>query len=121
MGVLGKIQLAADEQKIDTWTLLYVPPNGGRYNGKLMITNRRLCYDAQFDLSVGGMLSETLFIKWGSEGYLEIPKQRITNVTTQKSFFAKKVLVTVDDGTVHTFSYGMMGGIDKVAAQIQQR
>ena len=120
MSVLSKIQLAPDEQKIDTWTLLYLPPKGGKYNGKLMITNKRLCYDAQFDVSLGGMVSEALFIKWGSEGYLEIPKQRITNVATQKSLFAKKVLVTIDDGTVHTFSYGMLS-IDKVAAAIQQR
>ena len=120
MGVLDKIQLAPDERKLDTWTLLYMPPNGGKYNGKLMVTNKRLCYDAQFDVSAAGLLSEALFVKWGSEGYLEIPKQRITNVTTQKSFFAKKVLLTVDDGTTHTFSYGMLS-IDKVAEAIQQR
>lgn len=120
MGVLDKIQLAPDEQKIDTWTLLYYPPKGGKFNGKLLVTNKRLCYDAQFDVSASGMVSEMLFVKWGSEGYLEIPKQRIANVAIDKSFFAKKVLITLDDGTVHTFSYGVMN-IDKVAAAIQQR
>lgn len=120
MGVLDKIQLAPDEQKLDTWTVLYMPPKGGKYNGKLLVTNRRLCYDAQFDVSASGMLSEMLFVKWGSEGYLEIPKQRITNVGVDKSFFSKKVLVTLDDGSVHTFSYGI-ASVDKIAAAIQQR
>ena len=40
------ITLQPGETKIDTWTLLYLPPNGGKYNGKLTITNQRLLYDA---------------------------------------------------------------------------
>ena len=26
--------LLTDEQVIDTWTLIYTPPGGGKYNGK---------------------------------------------------------------------------------------
>ncbi|MEO5946399.1 MAG: hypothetical protein ABIP79_06245 [Chitinophagaceae bacterium] len=37
-----KIEMQPNETKIDTWTILYIPPNGGRYNGKLTITNKRL-------------------------------------------------------------------------------
>jgi hypothetical protein len=120
MSILDKIQLAPGETRIDTWTLLYISPAGGQYNGKLLVTNQRLCYDAQFDVSMGGMLSEALFIKWGSEGYLEIAKARIRDVAVKKSFFSKKVVLTLDDGSVHTFSYGMMS-IDKAAAAIQAR
>ena len=72
-----KVTLQPGEVEIDTWTLLYVPPGGGKYNGKLTVTNRRLLYDAKFDVSVKGMLAEALFIKWGSEGYLEIDKGSI--------------------------------------------
>lgn len=120
MGVLDKIPLDAGETAIDTWTLLYIPPSGGKYNGKLKITNQRLLYDAQFDVSAAGMLNEALFVKWGSEGLVIIPKARITKVEPQKSFFAKKVALTLDDGSVHTFSYGMMN-IDPVIAAIQKR
>jgi len=121
MGALDKIPLVANEAKIDTWTVLYEPPKGGKYNGKLMITNQRLLYDAQFDVSAKGLLDETLFVKWGSEApVLIIPKTRITKVDVKKSMFAKKVLVTLDDGSVHTFNYGMLN-IDPVAAAIQQR
>ena len=121
MSVLDKIPLQPNETKIDTWTVLYQPPSGGKYNGKLMITNQRLLYDAQFDMSAQGMISEALLVKWGSEApVLIIPKSRITKVDVQKSFFAKKVLVHLDDGRIHTFNYGMMN-IDPVAAAIQQR
>jgi hypothetical protein len=120
MSVLDKVPLEAGETTIDTWTVLYEPPKGGKYNGKLRVTNQRLLYDAQFDMSASGILSEALFIKWGSEGLLVIPKARIRGVEVKKSFFAKKAIVTIDDGTQHTFNYGMMN-IDPVAAAIQQR
>jgi hypothetical protein len=37
-----KINLQPGEASIDTWSLLYLPPNGGKYNGKLTVTNQRL-------------------------------------------------------------------------------
>jgi hypothetical protein len=120
MGVLDKIELAAGETKIDTWTILYEPPKGGKYNGKLLVTNQRLLYDAQFDMSVSGILEEALFVKWGSEGFLAIPKSRIASVETKKGFLAKRVIVVLDNGDKHTFNYGMLS-IDKVLAAIQQR
>jgi hypothetical protein len=120
MSVLDKLQMAANEARLDTWTLVYIPPAGGSYNGKLLVTNQRLCYDAQFDVSMAGALTEALFVKWGSEGYVEIPKARIRDVAVDKSFFSKKVLLTLDDGSVHTFSYGMMS-VDKIATAIRAR
>ena len=112
--------LLPDEQIIDTWTLLYVPPGGGKYNGKLTITNKRLLYDAKYDVSAKGLLSEAMFIKWGSEGYLEIDKSAITDVQVEKSFLAKKAILTLTDGTKHTFNYGAMN-IDKVVTAINSR
>ena len=113
-----KIELQHNETKIDTWTILYIPPNGGKYNGKLTITNKRLLYDAKFDVSAKGLLSEALFIKWGSEGYLEINKADIKEVQVEKSFLAKKVIATLTDGSKHTFNYGALN-VDKVAEAIK--
>ena len=112
--------LLPDEQINDTWTLLYVPPGGGKYNGKLTITNKRLLYDAKYDVSAKGLLSEAMFIKWGSEGYLEIDKSAITDLQVEKIFLAKKAILTLTDGTKHTFNYGAMN-IDKVVAAINSR
>lgn len=115
-----KITLQPGEVEIDTWTLLYVPPNGGKYNGKLTVTNRRLLYDAKFDVSMKGMLSEMLTVKWGSEGYLEIDKSSIQSVEVQKKLLSKKCILTLSDGSQHTFDYGAMN-IDKTVAAIEAR
>ncbi len=112
--------IVADEQVIDTWTILYIPPGGGKYNGKLTVTNKRLLYDAKYDVSAKGLISEALFIKWGSEGYLEINKSDITDVQTEKSFLSRKVIVSLSDNSRHTFNYGALN-IDKVAEAIRNR
>lgn len=112
--------LAPDEEAIDTWTIIYMPPGGGKYNGKLTVTNKRLLYDAKYDVSAKGLLTEAMFVKWGSEGYLEINKSQINDVQTEKSFLAKKVIVTLSDGSKHTFNYGVLN-IDKVAEAVRSR
>lgn len=114
------ITLLPGETKIDTWTILYVPPKAGKFNGKLTVTNKRLMYDAKFDVSAKGILDEFVFVKWGSEGYLEINKDDIENVEVQKSFLSKKCIVTLKDGSKHTFDYGALN-VDKCAAAIQSR
>src|ERR1035437_10141401 len=112
--------LEPNETKIETWTVIYSSPEGRKYNGKLMVTNNRLLYDAKFDVSAKGMLEEALFIKFGSEGYLVIPKKRIAKVETKKSFIKKQIIITLDNGQVHIFDYGMLN-IDKLAEAITQR
>jgi len=113
-----KFELQPGEEKIDTWSILYIPPSGGKYNGRLTITNKRLLYDAKYDVSAKGLLSEALFIKWGSEGYLTIDKSDIRDVQTEKGFLSKKAILTLSDGSKHTFNYGALN-IDKVVAAIQ--
>jgi hypothetical protein len=112
--------LLPDETIIDTWTILYVPPGGGKYNGKLTVTNKRLLYDAKYDVSAKGLISEAMFMKWGSEGYLTIDKADIKDVQVEKSFLAKKAIVTLSDGSKHIFNYGALN-IDKCVAAINAR
>lgn len=113
-----KIEFQPGEAKIDTWTILYVPPGGGKFNGRLTVTNKRLLYDAKYDVSARGLVSEAMFIKWGSEGFLEINKKDIMSIEVKKEFLAKKAILTLSDGTTHTFNYGVLN-IDKVAAAIK--
>ena len=103
------------ENVIDTWTLFYLPPGGGKYNGKLTVTNQRLFYNAKFDGSVLGVLGNR-----AASGGLVIDKSDIANVETQKKLLSKRALVTLTDGSVHTFDYGAMN-IDKCVAAIEAR
>ena len=113
-----KLELQPDEKKIDIWTILYLTPKGDKYNGKLTVTNQRLIYDAQFDVSASGIIEESLFIKFGSEAYIVIPKSRIKSLEAEKSFFAKKAIITLDNNERHVFNYGMLN-IDPVIKAIQ--
>lgn len=113
-----KLELLPEEKKIDTWTILYNNPKGDKYNGKLTITNKRLIYDAQFDVSTSGIIEESLFMKFGSEAYIVIPKSRIKSVDAEKSFFAKKAIITLDNNEKHVFNYGMLN-VDPVIKAIQ--
>jgi len=116
---MAQIELEPDESAIDTWTITYMPPSGGKYLGKLTVTNKRLIYDAKFDVSMAGFVEEALFYKFGSEGYVVIPKSRILKVDVKKSLLSKKVLVTLDNGQVHVFDYGALN-VDPVAQAIQR-
>ena len=113
------IELEQGEAELGSWTLNYIPPSGGRYTGKLIVSDRRVLFDAKFDTSLTGTLKE-LFIMSGSHEYLSIPKESIRSVEVKSSMLKKKVIVTLHDGTDHTFDYGMLS-VDKVAAAIQQR
>jgi hypothetical protein len=110
-----EVSLQPGEAVIDTWTLFYVPPQGGKYNGKLTVTNRRLLYDAKFDASLIGVLGHR-----AARGGLEIDKADIRDVEVKKSLFSKKAIVTLTDGSQHVFDYGAMN-IDKCAEAIQAR
>lgn len=118
--IMAEFNLESGEIKIDTWTVFYIDPKGNRYNGKLTVTNKRLLYNAKFDVSFSGMIEEALFCKTGSEGYLTIPKDRITKIETKKSFIKKQIIITIDNGQVHTFDYGMLN-IDKIVEAVEQK
>lgn len=111
--------LQEGEKKLGSWTINYIAPGGGRYLGQLDVTDRNLYYDGKFDMSFSGVVQEALFVKKGSEGYLCIPKSLIKTVDVKKSMLKKQVLVTLEDGQVHTFDYGAMS-VDKLFASIKQ-
>lgn len=113
-----KIELQPAESAIDTWAIVYIPPEGGKYNGKLTITNKRLLYNARSDVPAAGVLTEAFFEKEESGAYLEIDKTDITNVEVEKNFLTKKAIVILKNGSRHTFSYGALN-IDKVVEAIK--
>jgi hypothetical protein len=73
-----------------------------------------------FDASFKGMVAEAVFVKWGSEGYLQIDKQDIQRVDVVKKLLSKRCTLTLSDGSRHAFDYGAMK-IDKVVAAIEMR
>jgi len=117
---MSTFELEQGETKIDTWTLLYVPPSGGKFNGKLTITNKRLIYEAQYDASILGTIAASSAYAPSSLGYSSFPKDDIENIETSKSFLSKKAIITMKNGEKHIFDYGMLN-IDKVVAAMTSR
>jgi hypothetical protein len=110
-----KLELNPGEQKLGNWTLFYIPPDGGKVNGTLTVTNQRLLYDAKFDATLVGVLGNRV-----AKGHLEIDKSDIAGVDVQKSLFSKRANLTLSDGSKHAFDAGALS-IDKTVAAIQAR
>ncbi|HPS64879.1 MAG TPA: hypothetical protein PK447_04825 [Ignavibacteria bacterium] len=117
---MQKFEYETGEVEIGNWTLLYEPPGGGHFNGKLYVTNEKLYYDSKFNISLAGIIETSLFKKTNKEGYILIPKSRIKSVIPQKSMFKKKILIELDNGEMHTFDYGMLN-IDKIVDAINSQ
>jgi hypothetical protein len=112
---MGAFDYQPGEQEIGSWTVNYKPPWGGRYTGKLYVTDRRLLFDARFDTSVTGVLVDLIDVSMGSEGHLVIPKDRIAKSGLDGR---SRVLVTLDDGSEHRFDYGLLLSAKKIAAAV---
>jgi len=115
---MGKFEMLPGEVELGTWTLNFLPQGGGRFTGPLTVTNQRLLFDAKFDTSMSGAWRELIVYK-GSWGFVAIPKNKIKSVDIQSRLLNKKVVVTLDDGSVHAFDYGMLG-VQKIADAIKQ-
>jgi hypothetical protein len=110
------MDLNAGEQVLGSWTLFYIPPSGsGKYNGKLTVTNQRLHYDAKTDASLLGVL-----VNASAKGGFEISKSEIGTIDVVKKLLSKKAILTLSDGSKHTFDYGAMN-IDKCVEAIRVR
>lgn len=115
----SQFSLQPGESVLHEQVLFYSPEGGGKLNGKLTVTNQRVAYEAKYDASLIGTLKSTLVFTWGNEGgFLDIPKSEIAGVAVEKKFLSKKCIVTLKDGSKHTFDAGALG-IDKAAETIQ--
>lgn len=104
-----QIDLQSNELRITAGPVSYQSPGGRKFNGKLIITSRRLLYDVQFDMSAKGVLPDMMFIKWGSVGYLEIDKADIKMVEIAKSILTNRLKIILKDDSCHIFNAGILG------------
>ena len=116
-----KIELQPGESILHEQVLFYVPETGQKLNGKLTVTNQRILYEAKYEASLVGTVKSTLVFTWGADyGLLEIPKSMVASVAVEKKMLSKKAIVTLTDGSKHTFDAGALG-IDKAAEAIQTK
>lgn len=114
---MSNIILQAGETIIDTWSIFYTLPGGKKFNGKLTVTNLRLVYRTLYDSAYNPASKHVAFNKEDKDIIYTISKSDIARVDMQKSFLAKKVIITLTDDTKHEFNYGVLS-IDKLVEAI---
>lgn len=123
------LPLESGEQLLGTWTLNYLPPKEGRYLGKFFVTNKRLFFQTQFDMSgiaggleklgaaaaVGAALGlNQVYVRYEEQMLnIVIPKGEIKDAQKTKKGLIKQIIVTLKDNSVHTFDYGILS-VDKI-------
>jgi len=116
---MTEFQLLAGESVIDSWTLNFKSPQGGKFNGKLSITNLRVIYEAKFDMDKLVSMALKGSGRPDTDFYI-IDKKQIKSVQAVKSFFKKKVIIQTMDSLEYTFDRGMLG-IDTIVQAIQSK
>jgi hypothetical protein len=117
----------------DTWTINYEPTDGGRFTGKLTVDSEKLHFTALYDSS-NSTIVKNLAAAVGSAGLsggnvayisdndaqleLELPRSEIASTEARNSFLAKRVVVTMQDGSSFVFNYGMLS-VKKLVAAIK--
>ena len=126
---MAKFELEQGEQERGKWTIHYLPPSGGKYAGKLLVTDRRVLWEPlkqKQDLSlkgiaaeyaVGGIVGAKLKHYWDGEE-LSIPRADVQSVAKKKSGLMKQVVVTLGDGQEFVFDNGFLS-VDKLLATLQ--
>ncbi|MEI9954810.1 MAG: hypothetical protein WDM90_00500 [Ferruginibacter sp.] len=114
---MSKVILQPGETAIDTWTIFYSPSAEKKFNGKLTVTNKRLIYRTLYDAAYNPASYHVAFDKEDKDIVFSINKADIASVDTQKSLLAKKVILTLSDGSRHEFNYGVMS-VDKLVDAI---
>jgi hypothetical protein len=114
-----------------TWTLNYEPTEGGRFTGKLTLHPDRLHFSALYESSnevlikavVGAAVTaaatgaHVAYIRNNSSQLeVELPRDEIARIESRNSFFAKRVLIHMRDGSLFTFNYGMLSTKKLLAA-----
>jgi hypothetical protein len=117
--------------KPDTWTLNYLPAEGGRFTGKLAVTADGLRFETLYESSNRTVVKAifldvaTFAAAGGHTVYrysnddaatIELPMGEISGVRATKKGMMKQAVVTMNNGEEFVFDYGMLSVKKLVAA-----
>lgn len=117
--------------KPDTWTINYIPPEGGRYTGKLSVTADGLQFETLYESSNKTVvkaifLDVATFTAAGGhtvyrysnddEATVDLPASEIAGVRSAKKGLMKRAVITMTNGEEFVFDYGMLSVKNLVAA-----
>lgn len=120
-------------QELGNWAVNYLPDEGGRYTGKLKLTDEKLVFVSLYESS-NKTIVKAIFLDVGSfaaagghsvyrysnddEARVELPVNEITGVKATKRGLLKQAVVTMQGGEEFVFDYGMLS-VKKIVEAIE--
>ena len=118
-------------QELGEWTINYIPEEGGRYTGKLTVTDERVLFKSLYE-SGNKTIIKAIFLDVGTfaaagghtvyrysnddEARVDLPAAEIVRVEAAKKGMMKRAVVTMKDGQQFVFDYGMLSVKNLVGA-----
>ena len=118
----------------ETWTLNHLPPEGGRFTGKLAVNEVGLRFETLYESS-NKTIVKAIFVDVATfaaagghtvyrysnddEATVELPAAEISAVKAAKKGMMKRAVVTMDNGEEFVFDYGMLS-VKKLVAAIEE-
>jgi hypothetical protein len=120
-------------QELGEWTVNYLPEEGGRYTGKLTVTDEKLLFASLYESS-NKTIVKAIFLDVGTfaaagghsvyrysnddEARVDLPAAEIARVDAAKKGIMKRAVVTMNDGQQFVFDYGMLS-VQRLVEAIQ--
>lgn len=113
------------------WSINYLPEHGGRITGKLRLTKTEIVYKGLYDSSnaevvkgIGGALAmfaasgghASYFHNTDTDFGFTLPRVDIDHAELRKKRLMKQAVVTMKDGSVFVFDYGLLSPKNLVSA-----
>lgn len=107
----------------DTWSINYIPAEGGRLTGKLTVGEDEVRFEALYDSSnanvikgitkaLGGFAATgghgTVIHNSDSEVEVVIPRSLIARAEARKKGMMKRAVIILEDGQEMVFDYGLL-------------
>ena len=118
-------------QELGEWAVNYIPEEGGRFTGKLTVTDEQVSFRSLYESS-NKTIVKAIFLDVSSfaaagghtvyrhstddEARVELPVAEIAGVEATKKGLLKQAVVTMQGGEVFVFDYGMLNPKKIVAA-----
>ncbi|HEC10739.1 MAG TPA: hypothetical protein ENI86_14425 [Acidimicrobiales bacterium] len=116
-----------------TWTINYVPAEGGRFTGNLSVDAEGVRFETLYESSNSTIVKaifadvSTFALAGGHTVYrysndrtatVQLPAAEIAAVTPHKKGLKKRIAITMSNGEEFVFDYGMLS-VNKLVAAIQ--
>jgi hypothetical protein len=115
------------------WTINYLPDEGGRFTGKLLVADEGVTFRSLYESSNSTVvkaifLDVTSFAAAGGhtvyrysnddEAVVSLPFEEISGVEATKKGFMKRAVITMKNGERFTFDYGMLS-VKSLVARVE--